>query len=203
MATSSRTLLQVVPHLNITFGFIAFKLSKMIRKPLLFFVLLAFASCEKYKLPSEPKLSGRWRIDKVIYQRINGEDTVDQQYYLPGDQYIAPNDDSPLDSIKVGFTQFAMDYSRIYFKPHPTFAGKIKWEDEFIYTVSEVNFTFPGFISFDSDSTKNVWRVVYSDFENATLQLRGPWNPNSLGFYAIQGAENYDDIQIYITRLGP
>ncbi len=165
--------------------------------------LLPFVSCIKYKQPTEPRLSGRWRIDKVIYQRINGEDTVDQQYYLPGDQYIAPNDDSPLDSIKVGFTQFAMDYSRIYFKPHPTFAGKINWEDEFIYTVSEVNFTFPGFISFDSDSTKNVWRVVYSDFENATLQLRGPWNPNSLGFYAIQGAENYDDLQINITRVGP
>ena len=203
METSLPLSLLVPQMAFIIYGFIAFNYLKMKNKLISILFLLPFVSCIKYKQPTEPKLSGRWRIDKVIYQRVNGEDTVDQQYYLPGDQYIAPNDDSPLDSIKVGFTQFAMDYSRIYFKPHPTFAGKINWEDEFIYTVSEVNFTFPGFINFDSDSTKNVWRVVYSDFENAILQLRGQWNPNSLGFYAFQSATNYDDLQIHITRVGP
>ena len=172
-------------------------------KLLLFFLLLFLISCKKYEQPSEPKLSGRWRIDKVIYQRINDKDTLNQLYYYPGDQYFAPNEDSPLDSIEVGFTEFAMDYSCIYFNSSPTFAGNIKWKDVFFYSVTGVNFSFPGFISFQTETEKKVWKIVYSGVENAIIQLRGQWDPNSLGFYENQTSTNYDDVQIYITRIGP
>ncbi len=172
-------------------------------KLFIFFSLLFLISCKKYEQPSEPRLNGRWRIDKVIYQRINGNDTIDKLYYFTGDQYFAQNEDSPLDSINVGFTEFAMDNSSIYFNSSPTFAGNIKWKDVFFYSLSGVNFSFPGFISFQTEKEKKVWKVAYSGFENAILQLRGQWNPNSLGLYECQTATNYDDVQIYITRIGP
>jgi hypothetical protein len=165
-------------------------------------IVLLFG-CQKYELPSEPRLSGRWRIDKIVYQRINGKDTIDRMVYLPGDEYIAPNDSTPLDSINVGFTEFAMDYAQIYFNSYPTFAGNIGWKDTYFYNVSEVNYAHPGYISFETEKTKNVWKVLFSEKEFARIQIRGKWNPNSLGFYGLQNAENYDDIQLFITRTGP
>ncbi len=172
-------------------------------KLLLSFPFLILISCQKYEQPSEPKLSGTWRIDKVIYQRINANDTLYKLLYFIGDQYIAQNEDSPLDSISVGFTEFAMDYSSIYFNSAPSFGGSIKWKNIYLYSISGVNFSCPGFISFQTEKGKKVWKVVYSDFETAIIQLRGPWDPNSFGLYQNQTATNYDDVQIHITRTGP
>jgi hypothetical protein len=165
-------------------------------------MLGSLSSCYKYTQPSEPKLSGRWRIDKIIYLRVDGSDTAKAQYYFPGDLYVSP-EDAPLDSINVGFTEFAMDYSQIYFGSQPTFAGNIIWKEKYIYTVSEVNFEFPGFMKFETAEKQFVWKILFSEKENAIIQLKGEWEQNSIGFYGVQTATNYDDTRIYITRVGP
>jgi hypothetical protein len=182
------------------YGSIAYK---MIKKIFLGAILFFIFGCQKYELPSEPRLSGRWRIDKVVYQRINGSDTLNQMTYFPGDQYIAPNDSTPLNTINVGFTEFSMDYAEIYFNSYPTFAGNIGWKNKYFYNVTEVNYQHPGFISFQTEKTNVVWKVLRSEKEFAVLQIRGKWNPNSIGFFGLQNAENYDDTQLLITRTGP
>ena len=93
-------------------------------------------SCLKYELPSEPKLSGTWRIDKITYHRIEDKDTIETLIYNTGEFFIAPNDSTPLDTVQVGFTTFAMDYGSIYFNPHPAYGGGVDYQNIYFHTIS-------------------------------------------------------------------
>jgi hypothetical protein len=169
--------------------------------PALFF----FLSCTKYSQPSEPKLSGEWQIDMVEYYRIENGDTINSMVYLPGDLYVNPNDNSPLDTIEVGFTRFHMDYSVISFKPVLAYGGATKWKEQFFYGVSEVSHTCPGFMKFQYGEKKCVWKVKNSSFfySSLNLELKGQWDPESLGYYNLQSATAYDAVVIRCSNLGP
>ena len=165
--------------------------------------LALLSSCLKYELPSEPKLCGTWRIDNITYQRIEGEDTTSSITYSTGEYYIAPNDSTPLDTVKVGFTFFAMDYGAVYFNPTAAYGGGVDYQQTYPHTVSEVNKAYPGFIKFQTEKTQCVWKVLSSQNEGMVIQTRGPWRQESLGFYGLQTATNYDVVRMTLTRIGP
>jgi hypothetical protein len=61
-----------------------------------------FYSCKKYSQPSEPKLQGQWLVTRVDFYRIENKDIMDEIHYYPGDLFILPNENNPLDTIQVG-----------------------------------------------------------------------------------------------------
>ena len=160
-------------------------------------------SCLKYELPSEPKISGTWRIDKITYHRIEDKDTIETLIYNTGEFFIAPNDSTPLDTVKVGFTTFAMDYGTIYFNPHPAYGGGVDYQNIYLHTISEVNKVHPGFMKFQTEKTQCVWKLMQSQLEGLEIQTRGQWKQDSWGFYGLQTATNYDVITMKLTRTGP
>ena len=86
-------------------------------KNLILFLLsiLILSSCVKYSEPKLLSLSGEYRIDKITYE--NRDNSNLNQVFYPGDLYVNQSETKPLDSIAVGFTRIAMDYSTIYFNP--------------------------------------------------------------------------------------
>ena len=71
----------------------------------LFILLISLTSCIKYTQPKLLSLSGEYRIDKITYEKIDNTDTSDYMVFYPGDLYVNPNDVTPFDTIKVGFTK--------------------------------------------------------------------------------------------------
>jgi hypothetical protein len=175
-------------------------------KTVLFATILFLAcSCVKYSQPSEPKLSGEWQIDRVEYYRIENGDTLTTLVYLPGDLYVHPNINSPLDSIAVGFTRFHMDNACIRFNPVQGYGGRTNWLEEYFYNVTEVSHTCPGFLKFGYGSSNCVWKVKSSSFYYTSLsfELMGGWDPDTWGFYSTQTADSYDNVIISCSYLGP
>ena len=160
-------------------------------------------SCLKYELPSEPKLSGTWRIDKITYHRVEEKDTIETLTYHTGELYTAANDSTPLQNVKVGFTYFAMDYASVYFTPKAAYGGGVDYQDIYFHTVSEVNKVHPGYLKFQTEKTQCVWKILQSETEGLIIQTRGQWRQESIGFYGLQTATNYDIITMKLTRIGP
>jgi hypothetical protein len=177
----------------------------MINKIILRLLILIplVCSCVKYAQPSHPVLSGQWRIDELEYMRIESGDTSNQIIYSPGDVYLNDTDQFPIDSIAVGFTKLSMDYASIRFCPVQQFDGSIEWLKPYFYSVTEVNYSFPGFLCFETEFGNNVWKIILTENENMILQLKGDWDPNSLGFFNLQSADNYDVIYARLSRVGP
>jgi len=99
----------------------------------LFYLLvsvLVFSSCMKYAEPKLLSLSGEYRIDKITYE--NRDNSNLNQVFYPGDLYVNQSETKPLDSISVGFTRMALDYSVIYFSPNddPS-TGSTTWSKKF------------------------------------------------------------------------
>ena len=96
-------------------------------KHILFILLSVFTltSCLQYAEPKLLSLSGEYVIDKIVYEdRDNDSSTI---VFYPGDLYVNPSETKPLDSIKVGITKLALDYSVIYFDPTDTPSGTTTW----------------------------------------------------------------------------
>ena len=74
-------------------------------------VLVLLTSCVKYAQPPLLSLSGEYRIDKITYENRDNDDL--NQVFYPGDLYVNESETKPLDSISVGFTRMALDYSVI------------------------------------------------------------------------------------------
>lgn len=165
--------------------------------------LILLVSCLKYELPSEPRISGTWRIDKITYHRVEDKDTIETLIYNTGQLFIAPNDSTPLDTVKVGFTTFAMDYSSIYFNAYPAYGGGVDYQNIYFHTISEVNRVHPGYMQFQTEKTQCVWKLLNTELEGVEIQTRGTWNQSSVGFYGLQSATNYDIITMILTRIGP
>ena len=86
-------------------------------KNILFIILSVFvlSSCVKYAQPKLLSLSGEYVIDKIVYEDRDNDSST--SVFYPGDLYVNPSETKPLDSIKVGITKLALDYSVIYFDP--------------------------------------------------------------------------------------
>ncbi len=80
-------------------------------------ILILLFACEKYAQPSEPKIQGQWLISRIDFYRIENDDTLKEIHYYPGDVFILPNENSPLDTVLVGSTYFACSGVEFYFNP--------------------------------------------------------------------------------------
>jgi hypothetical protein len=173
-------------------------------------IAFLFFSCKKYSQPSEPKIQGQWLISRIDFYRIEYEDTIKEYHYYPGDVFVLPNENSPLDSVLVGNTYFACSGVEICFNPLFVYGGATDYQNKYFYSISEVNYDYPGFLSFSTEKRGNVCKIISSEYISGLfLQLKGQWNPNA-GFvkksiigYGGQRASKYDAIYMQCTRIGP
>jgi hypothetical protein len=94
--------------------------------------LFVLTSCVKYGEPVSLSLSGEYVIDKIVYD--NRDDNSLDQVIYPGTDYVNPSETAPLDSITVGQTRIALDYSVIYFDPVDNpLTGSTTWNKKFTY----------------------------------------------------------------------
>lgn len=164
----------------------------------IFLILVSFfvlSSCLKYEEPQLLSLSGEYRIDKITYE--NRDDQSQNVVFYPGDLYVNPSETNPLDSINVGFTRIAMDYSVIYFDPtdNPT-SGSTTWGKKFTYYVQgHRNLYDLGYIVFDYDGTRRVWKIIDDGVESLVIRTSGSYDngSNSSG----------ETTTMFLTRVGP
>ena len=98
----------------------------------LLLLLLILTSCLKYSQPKLLSLSGEYRIDKITYE--NRDNLSLNHVFYPGDLYVNPSETKPLDSIQVGFSRLALDYSTIYFDPIDNpMSGSTTWNKKYFY----------------------------------------------------------------------
>jgi hypothetical protein len=157
--------------------------------------LVVLSSCLKYAEPQSLSLSGEYRIDKITYE-MQDNSSLNQVFY-PGDLYVNPSETRPLDSIQVGFTRIAMDYAMIYFDPsdNPS-TGTTTWNREFTYYVQGHNSLYDlGYIVFDYDGTRRVWKIIDDGMESLVIRTSGSYDYGNNS-----GAET---TTMYLTRVGP
>lgn len=160
----------------------------------IFLLLFVITSCVKYGEPVSLSLSGEYVIDKIVYEdRDNDSSTV---VFYPGDLYVNPSETKPIDSIKVGITKLALDYSVIYFDPTDTPSGTTTWGKKFTYYVQGHNNLYDlGYIVFDYDGTRRVWKIIDDGVESLVIRTSGSYDygSNSSGEQTV----------MYLTRVGP
>jgi hypothetical protein len=165
-------------------------------KHILFIVLsvITLSSCVKYAEPKLLSLSGEYVIDKIVYEdRDNDSSTT---VFYPGDLYVNPSETKPLDSIKVGITKLALDYSVIYFDPTDTPSGTTTWGKKYTYIVHGNRSLYElGYIVFDYDGTRRVWKIIDDGVESLVIRTSGSYDygSNSSGEQTV----------MYLTRVGP
>lgn len=156
--------------------------------------VFTLTSCLQYAEPKLLSLSGEYVIDKIVYEdRDNDSSTV---VFYPGDLYVNPSETKPLDSIKVGITKLALDYSVIYFDPTDTPSGTTTWGKKFTYTVHGNRSLYElGYIVFDYDGTRRVWKIIDDGVESLVIRTSGSYDygSNSSGEQTV----------MYLTRVGP
>lgn len=154
-----------------------------------------FSSCVKYSEPKLLSLSGEYRFDKITYENIDNS-SLNQVFY-PGDWYVNQSETKPLDSIQVGFTRIAMDYSTVYFDPidNPV-SGSTTWTKRYPYVVHGQNSVYDlGYIIFDYEGTRRVWKIIDDGLESLVIRTSGSYDygPNSSG----------ETTTMFLTRVGP
>lgn len=160
----------------------------------IFLLLFLFTSCVKYAEPPSLSLSGEYRIDKITYE--NTDNSSNNQVFYPGDLYVNQSETKPLDSIQVGFTRMALDYSVIYFDPVDLPSGGTTWNKKFTYYVHGQRTVYDyGYIVFDYDGTRRVWKILDDGVESLVIRTSGSYDYGSNS-----GPET---TTMYLTRVGP
>ena len=157
--------------------------------------VLTLTSCVKYGEPVSLSLSGEYVIDKIVYE--NRDNSSLNQVIYPGSDYVNPSETAPLDSISVGQTRIALDYSVIYFNPtdDPS-TGTTTWGKKFTYYVSGHNSLYDlGYIKFDYDGTRRVWKIIDDGVESLVIRTSGSYDYGSNG--------SGETTTMYLTRVGP
>ena len=160
----------------------------------IFSISLLLTSCVKYAQPPLLSLSGEYRIDKITYENRDN-DTLNQVFY-PGDLYVNESETKPIDSIKVGFTRMALDYSVIYFDPVDSPSGTTTWNKKFTYYTHGQRTVYDyGYIVFDYDGTRRVWKIIDDGTESLVIRTSGSYDygSNSSG----------ETTTMFLTRVGP
>lgn len=157
-------------------------------------LLFLFSSCVKYTEPPTLSLSGEYRIDKITYES-NGNNPINMVFY-PGDVYNNTSETSPLDTIKVGFTRIAFDYSSIYMNPVEYPNGMTSWGDEYYYFVHGQYGPYElGYIQFDYDGTRRTWKIIDDGMESLVIRTSGSYD------YGNSGPQ--ETTTMFLTRVGP
>ena len=165
------------------------------KKIFLFFITsYMFVSCYRYEQPTLVSLSGEYRIDKITYE--NRDNSSLNQVFYPGDLYVNESETKPLDSISVGFTKLALDYSIIYFDPIDLPSGGTTWNKKFTYYTHGQRTVYDyGYIVFDYDGTRRVWKILDDQAESLVIRTSGSYDfgSNSSG----------ETTTMFLTRVGP
>jgi hypothetical protein len=157
-------------------------------------VLVLLTSCVKYVQPPLLSLSGEYRIDKITYENRDNDDL--NQVFYPGDLYVNPSETKPLDSISVGFTRMALDYSVIYFDPVDSPSGTTTWNKKFTYYTHGQRTVYDyGYIVFDYDGTRRVWKILDDQAESLVIRTSGS--------YDIGSGSSGETTTMFLTRVGP
>ena len=138
--------------------------------------IFILSSCVKYGEPVSLSLSGEYRIDKITYE--NRDNSNLNQVFYPGDLYVNQSETKPLDSIAVGFTRLALDYAVIYFDPvdDPS-TGSTTWTKQYTYMVQGHNNVYDlGYISFNYEGTKRVWKIIDDGMESLVIRTSGSYD---------------------------
>ena len=163
----------------------------------IFFILLSIftlTSCVKYGEPKSLSLSGEYVIDKIVYEDRDNDSSF--MVFYPADEYVNPSETKPLESIIVGQTKLALDYSVIYFDPTDTPSGSTTWNKKYTYYVQGHNNLYDlGYIVFDYDGTRRVWKIIDDGVESLVIRTSGSYDygSNSSGEQTV----------MYLTRVGP
>lgn len=161
---------------------------------LIFTAFLLLTSCVKYAQPPLLSLSGEYRIDKITYE--NKDNSSINQVFYPGDLYVNQSETKPLDSIYVGFTRLALDYSVIYFDPIDLPSGGTTWNKKYTYyTHGQLTVYDFGYIIFNYDGTRRVWKILDDGVESLVIRTSGSYDfgSNSSG----------ETTTMFFTRVGP
>ena len=159
-----------------------------------FISLVLITSCVKYAQPPLLSLSGEYRIDKITYE--NRDNSSLNQVFYPGDLYVNESETKPIDSISVGFTRLALDYSIIYFNPVDLPSGGTTWSKKYTYYTHGQRSVYDyGYIVFNYDGTRRVWKILDDGVESLAIRSSGSsdFGSNSSG----------ETTTMFLTRVGP
>jgi hypothetical protein len=159
-----------------------------------FISLVLITSCVKYAQPPLLSLSGEYRIDKITYE--NRDNSGLNQVFYPGDLYVNESETKPIDSISVGFTRLALDYSIIYFNPVDLPSGGTTWSKKYTYYTHGQRSVYDyGYIVFNYDGTRRVWKILDDGVESLAIRTSGSYDfgSNSSG----------ETTTMFLTRVGP
>jgi hypothetical protein len=157
--------------------------------------LILLSSCVKYAEPKSLSLSGEYVIDKIVYENRDNNN-LDQVIY-PGETYVNTSETAPLDTIFVGQTRLSLDYAMIYFDPvDNSSTGSTSWGKQFTYYVQGHNNVYDlGYIVFDYDGTRRIWKIIDDGVESLTIRTSGSYDYGS--------NDSGEQTVIHLTRVGP
>jgi hypothetical protein len=171
-------------------------LQRFILRIVLLFSLFSLVACYRYEQPPSLSLSGEYRIDRITYEKVDNSASQDIMVFLPGDLYINRNDTYPLDTVQVGFTRWHLDYSTIRFEANNQPDGSVEWGEPYFYSVQgQYSPDDLGYISFNINGTRRVWKIIDDQVESITFRTSGLWANRSNG--------PNEQITIHLTRTGP
>jgi hypothetical protein len=157
-------------------------------------LVIGLSSCIKYGEPPSLSLSGEYRIDKITYESM-GNDPINMVFY-PGELYVNPSETAPMDTIEVGFTRIAFDYSTIYMNPVEHSNGITSWTTEYEYFVhGQYGPNELGYIQFDYNGTRRTWKIIDDGMESLVLRTSGSYDYGNAG--------PMESTTIFLTRVGP
>ena len=159
-----------------------------------FISLVLITSCVKYAQPPLLSLSGEYRIDKITYE--NRDNSSLNQVFYPGDLYVNESETKPIDSISVGFTRLALDYSIIYFNPVDLPSGGTTWSKKYTYYTHGQRSVYDyGYIVFNYDGTRRVWKILDDGVESLAIRTSGSYDSGS--------NTSGETTTMFLTRVGP
>lgn len=172
-------------------------------KKILLFILLSFLyGCYPiYEEPPYINISGEYVIDRIVITNTgtnnHGDDSV---ILLPGQTYVTPNENPPMNSIQVGITRWSFDHS--IFRFNPVSNGVITvWGDEYFYNIlNPMSIYGKGTVHITNkvDFTHRLDRkfsIVDNTYQSLTLRTTGKWITGEWGPNQI--------MVLYLTRVGP
>lgn len=172
------------------------------KKILLFLLLSILYGCYPiYEDPPYINISGEYVIDRIVITNTgtnnNGDESV---ILLPGQTYVNPNENLPMNSIQVGITRWSFDHSMVRFNPTHQGSGTV-WQNVYFYNiVNPMSIYGDGIIHITNDVNfthrlDRKFRIIDNNYESLTLRttgrwIMGEWGPNQT-------------MVLYLTRIGP
>lgn len=167
-------------------------------KKSIYFILLVIGltGCEVYEEPTLLSLSGEYRIDKITYEKVDNSPSTGYKVFLPGTTYINPTERFPMDTIVVGQTAWHFDYAEIRMVPYRTQDGRTMWLKRYFYDIINHNSVYDlGYIEFNCEGSKRVFKIIDDGMESLTLRSTGQWGYANLGPNV--------QLTLQLTRVGP